>query len=1507
MTTDKIDIAVVATQQQSLKQAVETIDNLRLSATKARDVFNSYSMTFRTLGTEIQASSKQMAQFFRDLGRYSKGSFNAQIINSEISKAINQTKAQFRDLNSAVTNEQARALQEQIRAFKNMNVAKSLGLDSVSGPVKNIGEISERLKMITEEQKKQVATQTRLNSLTQQYQNSLIKFQARGEVSKGISSDAVLKGQVDLARQRNLLELNGVQIKKAQAAEDTKLLSILRDRRAYLENIVLQQQKSLAVSKQEVAAQSKVNLSDQQRRQQRVDFITGDSGASLFKIQGALLVNYALMNQLFKLYGFGTQYVLQFDKSLQNLQAIIEATNGQMTTLKGTIIDVSQGTKFSAIQVSQAAEILGQAGFTVDQINESLKGVVLLATATGSTLEQSVDVASSAVSVFNLRAEDMTHVANVMTGAINLTKLTMDKLATGLQYAGNIASEAGLSFEETVSVLGAMANSGIRSGSILGTGFRQLLTELIAPTDKFKKSLKDVGLTFGDVDVKSKGIVGVLNTLRDAGFTASDAFESLDLRAAAAFAAMQNNPETIDALQQSFIYSSAAAKANEVQMKSLSNTFDQFKTILGNFIMAGSGPVVETLVMLTKNLGSLLSVATQLPAVMELLGSAIVSFGAAVVTVKLGGLLGNLLLAKPAIEGATKAVVGATIATRIFGTTLATILSPIGLITFGLTALIGGFQLFNYVTGEATTNLDNLQTNMAKAQGEFDATNATVNTIDESIDRLTGRFAELEKHPETVRTEFLSLQSRFGDLGFKIENETTPTIEALIVALQKLRNELKEMSTKQLASTLTDMGVLLNEQAKAASAKLQANLPKSTAFRPGSGRGGSGSSRVSVRGYQDDLVNRGNDVTVQALAAIRAVEQADANAQDIGSVKLNELQVTAQAAISKIYESQTELGKQISALGAEASRGVDINENQLNAYRTSKEKNDASLAELSTLMTTLKDIQAKRGLAVSTAFETSDLSTKYMERINKFKTEVSSLKDDINQEKDKGKKDKLRNDLKLLDETLKKDLENIVTTNLDATKSLIEGSFGPQSQSSMDNQLANLKTLADNTIKESNKVVLDQAKDEADEAAKFAKEQAKEANEQARKMREQERLLNEASKDAIKASNTMMDTAGNLVLKQKTTFEHIADSYQNEINRLDMITREATDLERGGLAGRYTDAELSMFEDRKKLAKINSARDQLRQGNQYLSSYDNLAMVQAREIEKIRSVANINPTEENQAAVVAAEKDLLKTQRERADLLEKLGILQNDLNAMTGVSTEQNIALGDQIGYVMNQYRDLMAIQTQVGYNIQANLTSMLDRGRESFSGFLSDWLSGTKSMASSWKDMVRSMLEDALKMQTNMVAKQIFGGFAGMIGNLFTPSFSSVSGNIAASTAGIPGLATGGMIRAAAGYSNQNRDSVPILARPGEYLLRNQAVDMIGRQNLDMINAMGNRTISASAPQTGAGLGTGGGMSAVNVYVVSPDQKPGLTKNDVLVTITDDLQRGGPTKKLVKSIIMGQ
>lgn len=195
-----------------------------------------------------------------------------------------------------------------------------------------------------------------------------------------------------------------------------------------------------------------------------------------------------------------------------------------------------------------------------------------------------------------------------------------------------------------------------------------------------------------------------------------------------------------------------------------------------------------------------------------------------------------------------------------------------------------------------------------------------------------------------------------------------------------------------------------------------------------------------------------------------------------------------------------------------------------------------------------------------------------------------------------------------------------------------------------------------------------------------------------------------------------------------------------------------------------------------------------------------------------------------------------------------------------------------------------------------------------------------SKTAKESFKEFGRSVIQTIGDIAKQLLAKQIVMSVLGAFmsttdqsGNTLTKTGSNTYTTDASYTGG--GAAAWGLKHALGGYVTgpiKNRDSVPTMLMPGEYVLKKSAVDSLGRDYLDSLNNKSASYMSnyssevTEAKSETTETGTQKGSGVVNVYVVGQEQQQQMTPQDVVVTITQDMITGGQTKKLVKSIAMG-
>ena len=201
-----------------------------------------------------------------------------------------------------------------------------------------------------------------------------------------------------------------------------------------------------------------------------------------------------------------------FEDQMAKVGAVSRASYSEMQALEAAARELGATTQFTASEVGQAEQYLAMAGFSVKDNIAALPGVLNLAAATATDLGRAADISSDIMSAFGIKAAEMGHVADVLTATCNNANTDMAMLGDTMKYVGPVARTAGLSLEETATMAGILANSGIKA-SQGGTVLRGMLNRLAAPTGEAAKTLKKLGVTTQDAAGNLKKPITILREM----------------------------------------------------------------------------------------------------------------------------------------------------------------------------------------------------------------------------------------------------------------------------------------------------------------------------------------------------------------------------------------------------------------------------------------------------------------------------------------------------------------------------------------------------------------------------------------------------------------------------------------------------------------------------------------------------------------------------------------------------------------------------------------------------------------------------------------------------------------------------------------------------------------------------------------------------------------------------------------------------------------------------------
>lgn len=605
--------------------------------------------------------------------------------------------------------------------------------------------------------------------------------------------------QADLQRQR---ETALARYELAEAKRENRLRDMAQRRR--FDAIYQDAQAENRERDRQAARDAKVMAAPSRESRARAgiqgvqDRFAVDGGAGMFGVQATVLRNYAAMGAVLGSLSYATKSTTDFQAAMKDVQAISSATNTEMKSLNTTVLKLGLNSKQSVKDIAEGAKILAQAGYSVQQIDQMIKPIADLATGSGSSLADAAAVTTSVLSVFDLSVSRTAEVTNTLVAGLNQSKLSMEQLSLGIQYAGNIAATEGVQFEELVSALGAMANAGIKSGSTLGTGFRAMIEALENPTDKLTEGLQKLQLTEADVDIKTRGLANVLKTLRDAGFENSEAIGAMEVRARAAYTALANNLNVYQDLEKGIVGTTAATDAAATQMESFNAQWQRLLNSVTMVTTVMGGPVLGTLTALTGGLATALGAATPLAPALQLVAAAlaaiaVVSLGrfllglaAGFTGARLSAMLFQIEVFKAAVatEGLSFAIKGLVASTGI------------GLLVVAITALITVLGAAAAKQAELNAELDRSKAAVNTAGAEVDEYQQRVRELDKYIENLTNRHVSLSENMAAAGVEATRAQERFGAWGLTLDAQGKH-VDGLIGKLIQLRAEMAAVANQK--------------------------------------------------------------------------------------------------------------------------------------------------------------------------------------------------------------------------------------------------------------------------------------------------------------------------------------------------------------------------------------------------------------------------------------------------------------------------------------------------------------------------------------------------------------------------------------------------------------------------------------------------------------------------------------------------------------------------------------
>jgi TP901 family phage tail tape measure protein len=281
----------------------------------------------------------------------------------------------------------------------------------------------------------------------------------------------------------------------------------------------------------------------------------------------------------------GVKAGIEFEKQMDAVGAVADASSKQMRKLEAQALKLGQATTFSASEAAAAQEELAKGGLKAsDILGGALKSSLSLAAAGQLDLATAAETTVNSMKLFNIQAKDAGKVADTFATAANTTTADVEDFAMALKQGGSAAQAAGYDFNQTIVVLEALAESGIKN-SDAGTSMKTAFLQLLAPTDKQKKLAEQLNIQWVNQAGNLKDAAGLSKELQDALGGMTNAQQAQNLKLLAGTDGFRTLNSLLDAgpakLDKLAAANEKQGTAQEIAKKKMDNTAGSIEQLQG--------------------------------------------------------------------------------------------------------------------------------------------------------------------------------------------------------------------------------------------------------------------------------------------------------------------------------------------------------------------------------------------------------------------------------------------------------------------------------------------------------------------------------------------------------------------------------------------------------------------------------------------------------------------------------------------------------------------------------------------------------------------------------------------------------------------------------------------------------------------------------------------------------------------------------------------------------------
>ena len=332
--------------------------------------------------------------------------------------------------------------------------------------------------------------------------------------------------------------------------------------------------------------------------------------------------------------GMAVKAYADFDQAMSKVSATGQDAKNSFDSLRAAALQAGADTKYSATEAAAGIENLLKAGVaSQDVLGGGLTGALSLAAAGEMGVADAAEVAATAMTQFKLSGSEIPHVADLLAAGAGKAQGEVSDLAMALKQSGLVASQFGVSVDETVGTLAAFASAGLL-GSDAGTSFKQMLLSLSNPSKQSAILMDELGIKAYDAQGKFVGLTNLAGQLQTklSGLTdeqrqaalatmfGSDAVRAASVLYDQGAAGIENWTQQVN--DQGYAAQVAAEKTNN-----LAGDLERLRGSIETALIGAGESANSPLRLIVQNLTDLVNVASTAPPGLQAVGLGIAGLG----------------------------------------------------------------------------------------------------------------------------------------------------------------------------------------------------------------------------------------------------------------------------------------------------------------------------------------------------------------------------------------------------------------------------------------------------------------------------------------------------------------------------------------------------------------------------------------------------------------------------------------------------------------------------------------------------------------------------------------------------------------------------------------------------------------------------------------------------------------------------------------------------------------